>query len=222
MIGEEVRRRRTELGLTGAQLAARADMAPSAVSQIETGKRTPSSTSVIKLADALGVEVADLFPKGQAPLPFEQPEGEASAERRKRFRDLASYAGKLYAMFVHLNETRPTRPTEKDLDRVEIELNAYATAFFNFLDTLNEEGTTREVVAYLAEESAGEPFVPEVRELHGYLRGTLTEQLPLYTDWLIEQSRRQSDGFEEESNVLAFRKRSDRYAEELQLDRLGA
>ena len=71
MIGEEVRRYRQELRLTGAQLAARAGMAPSAVSQIETGKRIPSSTSVMKLAEALGVEVAELFPKAQAQLPLE-------------------------------------------------------------------------------------------------------------------------------------------------------
>jgi transcriptional regulator with XRE-family HTH domain len=74
MIGKEVRRHRQELGLTGAQLAARAGMAPSAVSQIETGKRTPSSTSVMKLAEALGVEVAELFPKSQAPLPLDTPD----------------------------------------------------------------------------------------------------------------------------------------------------
>lgn len=73
MIGEEVRRRREDLGLTGAQLAERAGMAPSAVSQIETGKRTPSSVSVVKLAEALGVSVGDLYPKAQAPLPLEQP-----------------------------------------------------------------------------------------------------------------------------------------------------
>jgi transcriptional regulator with XRE-family HTH domain len=79
MIGEEVRRRRRELGLTGAQLAARAGMAPSAVSQIETGKRTPSSTSVIKLASALGAEVADLFPKTQPPL-FAQASSEEAGE----------------------------------------------------------------------------------------------------------------------------------------------
>jgi transcriptional regulator with XRE-family HTH domain len=71
MIGDEVRRRREELGLTGAQLAARAGLTPSAVSQIETGKRTPSSTSVIKLATGLGVEVGELYPKGQARLPLE-------------------------------------------------------------------------------------------------------------------------------------------------------
>jgi transcriptional regulator with XRE-family HTH domain len=72
MIGEEVRRRREALGLTGAQLAARAGLAPSAVSQIETGRRNPNSASVIKLADGLGVEVGDLFPKAQSPLPLEE------------------------------------------------------------------------------------------------------------------------------------------------------
>jgi transcriptional regulator with XRE-family HTH domain len=72
MIGREIRRRREEMGLTGAHLAARAGMAPSAVSQIETGKRTPSSTSVAKLAEALSVEPGDLFPKkAQSPLPLE-------------------------------------------------------------------------------------------------------------------------------------------------------
>lgn len=76
MIGEKVRRRREELGLTGAQLAERAGMAPSAVSQIETGKRTPSSPSVVKLADALSVEVGELFPKVQPPLPDFEEEGQ--------------------------------------------------------------------------------------------------------------------------------------------------
>jgi transcriptional regulator with XRE-family HTH domain len=48
-------------------------MAPSAVSQIETGKRSPNSQSVMKLAEALGVEVAELYPKApQAPLPLEE------------------------------------------------------------------------------------------------------------------------------------------------------
>jgi transcriptional regulator with XRE-family HTH domain len=79
MIGEEVRRRREELGLTGAQLAARAGMAPSAVSQIETGRRSPSSTSVMKLAGALGVEPGELYPKAlQATL----AEGEMEATLR--------------------------------------------------------------------------------------------------------------------------------------------
>ena len=81
MIGEAVRRRREELRLTGAQLAEKAGMAPSAVSQIETGKRTPSSSSVVKLAAALGVEVGDLFPKGQASLPDFEDERRATVYR---------------------------------------------------------------------------------------------------------------------------------------------
>lgn len=67
-VGTEIRRRRREKGLTGAQLAARAGMSPSAVSQIETGKRTPSSTSVTKLAEALEVGVGVLYPKAEPPL----------------------------------------------------------------------------------------------------------------------------------------------------------
>jgi len=71
-IGQEIRRRREEQGLTGLQLAVKAGMTPSAVSQIETGKRTPNSASVIKLAAALGVEVGELYPKVQSPLPFDE------------------------------------------------------------------------------------------------------------------------------------------------------
>ena len=50
-------------------LAGAAGMGVSGVSQIETGARNPSAATLAKIAEALGVEVADLFPKGQAPLP---------------------------------------------------------------------------------------------------------------------------------------------------------
>ncbi len=68
-VGKEVRRLREAKGWGQTKLAAAADMAVSGVSQIENGKRNPNSATLIKLARALGVEVADLFPKGQAPLP---------------------------------------------------------------------------------------------------------------------------------------------------------
>ena len=84
MIGEEIRRRRQEQGLTGVQLAAKAGMAPSAVSQIETGRRTPHSASVVKLAGALECEVADLYPKGPRQL---------SLEDRPTLEDLHAAAG---------------------------------------------------------------------------------------------------------------------------------
>jgi transcriptional regulator with XRE-family HTH domain len=68
-VGREVRKLREERGWNQAKLAVEAGMAPSAVNQIENGKRSPSAASLTKLAEALGVGVADLFPKGQAPLP---------------------------------------------------------------------------------------------------------------------------------------------------------
>ena len=93
MIGDEVRRRREGLGLTGAQLAARAGMAPSAVSQIETGKRIPSSASVIKLAEALGVEVGDLYPKNLAPpLPLEDWAAAAGLAETGKIDEISSVA----------------------------------------------------------------------------------------------------------------------------------
>jgi transcriptional regulator with XRE-family HTH domain len=76
-VGQEIRRAREAKGWSQAKLAAAADMAVSGVSQIETGARNPSAATLAKIANALGVEVADLFPKGQSPLPFE------SAERRQ-------------------------------------------------------------------------------------------------------------------------------------------
>ncbi len=72
-VGREVRRRREARGWSQPKLAVEAGMAVSAVSQIETGKRRPSANSLEKLSGALGVAVADLFPKAQSSLPLEQP-----------------------------------------------------------------------------------------------------------------------------------------------------
>lgn len=70
-VGKEIRRLREARGWGQTKLAAAADMAVSGVSQIENGHRNPNSATLIKLAKALGVEVADLFPKGQSSLPLE-------------------------------------------------------------------------------------------------------------------------------------------------------
>lgn len=67
-VGKTVRRLREVRGLNQAQLAVSVGTGPSAISQIENGKRSPNSETLVKLARALEVEVADLFPKGQASL----------------------------------------------------------------------------------------------------------------------------------------------------------
>jgi len=59
------------------------------VNQIESGKRNPSTRTLEKLAAVLGVEVAALFPKGQALLPeFDQE------QRRSVPEALNSYMGR--------------------------------------------------------------------------------------------------------------------------------
>jgi transcriptional regulator with XRE-family HTH domain len=68
-IGSEIRRAREARGWSQAKLAAGADMGVSGISQIETGARNPSVVTLSKIADALGIEVVDLFPKPPTPQP---------------------------------------------------------------------------------------------------------------------------------------------------------
>lgn len=70
-VGGEIKRLRNERGWSMARLAVEADMSVSGVSMIENGKRNLTTTTLAKLAGAFGMEVADLFPKAEAPLPFE-------------------------------------------------------------------------------------------------------------------------------------------------------
>ena len=67
-VGQEIRRLREAKGWGQPKLAVEAGVAVSGVSQIENGRRNPNSSTLVKLAGALGVGVADLFPKAEAPL----------------------------------------------------------------------------------------------------------------------------------------------------------
>lgn len=81
-VGQEIRRLREAKNLSQTKVAAFANMSVSGLSQIETGARNPSAVTLEKLARALDVEVADLFPKAEAPLPFDEPDEEALEARR--------------------------------------------------------------------------------------------------------------------------------------------
>lgn len=74
-VGREIRRLREARGWSQAKLAGNTSMGVSGISQIETGARNPSAVTLWKIAGALGVEVGDLFPKAQSPLPFEEAAG---------------------------------------------------------------------------------------------------------------------------------------------------
>ncbi len=72
---QEVRRLREEKGWGQKELAYHAGLSQSVISEIETGKRSPSARTMRKLAAALEVEVRALFPLDQRPLPFEVTAG---------------------------------------------------------------------------------------------------------------------------------------------------
>jgi transcriptional regulator with XRE-family HTH domain len=56
------------MGVSQVQLAGLAGMDPATLNRIEQGKANPNLKTIERLADALGVEVADFFPKAQDPL----------------------------------------------------------------------------------------------------------------------------------------------------------
>lgn len=78
---ERIRRLREERGLTQVKLAVEADMNPATLNRIEQGKANPNLKTLERLADALGVRVAQLLeddsPKELEPaLPFESAAAE--------------------------------------------------------------------------------------------------------------------------------------------------
>jgi transcriptional regulator with XRE-family HTH domain len=62
---ERIRQLRKERGLSQARLAVMADMDPATLNRLERGTGNPNLKTLERVADALGVEVADFFPKAQ-------------------------------------------------------------------------------------------------------------------------------------------------------------
>src|SRR6267378_274626 len=59
--GAEVKRRRTDLGISQEELAERASLHRTYVSDVEAGKRNPSLASIQRLAAALGAPLSAVF-----------------------------------------------------------------------------------------------------------------------------------------------------------------
>jgi transcriptional regulator with XRE-family HTH domain len=92
---EQLKRWREARGLSQTKLAARADVNPATVNQIEGGKRTASPATLHKLADALDVSLYDLLegephPKGSA-LPSPQQSFNDWLEEEQRTQHLSDW-----------------------------------------------------------------------------------------------------------------------------------
>jgi transcriptional regulator with XRE-family HTH domain len=62
---DRIRQLRKEQGLSQAKLAVMADMDPATLNRLERGTGNPNLKTLERVADALGVEVADFFPKAR-------------------------------------------------------------------------------------------------------------------------------------------------------------
>ena len=60
-LANKLKERRTELGLTQAQLADRVGVTRKTVNTVENGVFTPSTVLALKLAESLGISVEQLF-----------------------------------------------------------------------------------------------------------------------------------------------------------------
>lgn len=75
-LGERIKQRREEKGITAAELARRAVVSKGYVSEIESDQAPrPSADVLYRLAAVLGTSIADLLGKGSRPVSRSIPEG---------------------------------------------------------------------------------------------------------------------------------------------------
>ena len=67
--GRAVKQRREAAGFSLRMLATRSGISPSMISDIERGTKSPTVTTIVRLADALGVSAAALIDGGMGPAP---------------------------------------------------------------------------------------------------------------------------------------------------------
>jgi transcriptional regulator with XRE-family HTH domain len=92
---DELRRIRKERGLSQQRLADLASVDKVTIVHIEGGKVSPKVETLEKLAAALEVDLADLFPKAQRPLFQELPDPATQEERRVLWADAVDKAQRL-------------------------------------------------------------------------------------------------------------------------------
>jgi transcriptional regulator with XRE-family HTH domain len=190
---QEVRRLREQKEWTQAELAYHAGLAPSVISEIETGKRDPGAGTLKKLASALNVAVPELFGrndplKAEPPLPFDDV-----VEERGRGLSEAFDAYIRSRAAAHKREVQdPDSPHFRD-----------ATAAALWLAMLDEERTA--LVDAILDEAR-----PLMRRLSAEERGLLAMQLLWPVGRLAGvalQAEERLDGMSDQPDEVADRRR---------------
>lgn len=69
MLGEELRKARSESGLTQEKLAFEADLDRTYISQLENDKKSPTLDALFRIADALGMPASELVARVERSRP---------------------------------------------------------------------------------------------------------------------------------------------------------
>lgn len=103
-VGRRIRQlRNARVGppLTQAELSSRARISVAFLSMIERGERSPHLETLAKIADALEVRLADLFPSGDETVePLYRPLVEACRKHRLGKKDVDRLAGVIRSLFA--------------------------------------------------------------------------------------------------------------------------
>ena len=104
LLGENIRTLRRREGLSQETLAEKAHLTPNFISMIERGSAHPSIDSMVEIASALDVEIANLFLEQKETTPAE------AARTLKRLIDKdASEAPLLLSLYRAIKNTSPTK-----------------------------------------------------------------------------------------------------------------
>jgi transcriptional regulator with XRE-family HTH domain len=139
-VSELVKIRRSR-GLSQRALARVADMSPSSIYEIETGRRKPNPSTLRKLAAALGVEVVDLLEEEERP--------KATAPKSPK-------------EWLRAHNARLLSLTEEEL--ADIFAALYSDESVKFADRIDKEWRAVEMARDLAED----PKAPLVQEAYAH------------------------------------------------------
>lgn len=199
---EEVRRLRKEKGWNQNELAFHADLAPSVISLVETGKREPNAATLRKLATALGVEIPELFRganlvgKADAP-PSPEPEGFSEEERRYLTLLMDSYAG-YFSDLSKRNGPRIANLPQNLLPEDSLRVYQWVAEFMADCDLLEERleqsGVMYAVIPLIDRATDGAYVDPELlQKARGFQRAWVELFVGVWTTangWVESQRRR--------------------------------
>jgi transcriptional regulator with XRE-family HTH domain len=178
---ERLKRLRQEKGLSQARLAARAELDPSTVNQIERGAREASPATLRKLADALDISLYDLLEEIDHPKAVPPPDlGQSERHDLPSLEEIAKEAGHENGWIMASEEELKTivrgRTWEEVFDKS-----------LRLLDDIQVESQAFTAIAIRAQEDT--PSSPEVREHFAGLFRRIGERHVRAHIWANEAAR---------------------------------